>query len=360
MRARCLDGNVRDMTISMRGRWLLVLIAAVISPLATVAPASAATVIRTSTAVRGLAWESTVDASGAFTFAPSTETADGGVTWATGQIAEIAGADQVRWAIGRSDDGSDPGALLTSSDGGVTWHDVPALAAVEKTIGRPYGLVEVADIAVDPDRPGVVYAIIVLAEGNSEAFTVVESIDDGANWTPWTKYLFASSSNDVPAWRPIPGRDAFVVIDAGTGAGIQTISVATPTRDRTVMLQRPTTGHVWTGGLQVDRSGSRVLVQTTRGWMLSTDGGAHLHALGLPKAVSPVFDPSGSGRIYALRGGTLFHSADAGRHWQRRGRAPAESGLAVDRGGLLVYAFGPGGDLISRDGGRTFQAVAPA
>ncbi len=339
------------MTISLRGPRLLVPTAVLALVLAIVTPASAATVIRTSTAIPGVAWASSVGGYGAPS-APYTATADGGLTWAPARMGEVAGRDQVRWAIGPT------GELLESSDGGATWQENTVLTDVEKT-SMTADRVAVADIVVDPDRPGVVYAVIVLAGPKSESFTVVESTDDGATWTPWRTLLVPFFYADTPAWQSIPGRDAFMVVDAGVGAGTQTIRIVTPTSDRTVVRQRPTPAHIWTGGLQVDRGGSRILLQTTRGWMLSTDGGAHPHALVLAHAVSPVFDPSGAGHLYALSGGTIFYSNDAGRRWQRRGRAPGANVLAIDRAGRLVYASGPSGDLVSRDGGVTFKPVDP-
>ena len=259
--------------------------------------------------------------------------------WAPAQVAEVAGPDQVRWAIGPA------GALIESSDGGATWHEVTVLTALARDWFRPFDLVAVADVVVDPDRPGVVYAVIVGAEGKSETFTVFETTDDGATWTPWTKPLvpdlYAARRRGRRFQGAMRSSSLTPALGAGAGSGIQTIRVVTPRGDRTVMRQRATPTRTWTGGLQVDRSGSRVLLQTTLGWMLSTDGGAHVHALGLAQAETPVFDPSGAGRLYALRGGTLFHSADAGRHWQRRGRAKGATVLAIDRGGLLVYASGP-------------------
>jgi len=47
-----------------------------------------------------------------------------------------------------------------------------------------HGHLRVVALVVDPDRPGVVYTVLVLSGGKSETFTVVETTDDGANWTP--------------------------------------------------------------------------------------------------------------------------------------------------------------------------------
>src|SRR6266567_36279 len=101
------------MTTLLRSRRPLVLAAAFASLLAVVVPASAATVIRTSTADRGL-------------------------TWVPAQVGEVAGPDQVRWAIGPS------GALLESSDGGETWQEITALTALAHGWFRPFDLVAVA------------------------------------------------------------------------------------------------------------------------------------------------------------------------------------------------------------------------
>ncbi len=87
---------------------------------------------------------------------------------------------------------------------------------------------------------------------------------------------------------------------------------------------------------------------------MSTDSGKHLRAL---KVSFAAFDPSGSGWLFALRGITILHSTDDGRHWTQRGQVPNANGLAVDVTGSLLYVYGPAGIARSTDGGNTF---APA
>ena len=104
-------------------------------------------------------------------------------------------------------------------------------------------------------------------------------------------------------------------------------------------------------------AGTRVLLETKdRGWLLSTDGGRHVHALHQAYAA---LDPSGARGLFALRDGTILHSSDNGRHWLRRARLAGASGIAVDRGGRLIYVVRGTSLSVSRDAGATLRQVGP-
>jgi hypothetical protein len=334
--------------------------------------------IRTSTTMRGLAWADMTFQprwAGAGTqfgadVGPFTVTTDHGTSWLAAQSDEVVvGTDpQVHLAVENTPNGLISGVLIMSSDSGVSWRENTSFTALLVSLLRGgYGVV--GELIPDPARPGVVYATVRVGDKALKKL-VLESTDGGLSWSAWPTPLIDYSDGGFGA-EAIPGRDAFLVADVGNGttrdgsALVQALAVVTPAGKHFV-FRRPVKVSVgdqarltWTGRLDVDGSGSRVLLQTTKGWMLSTDGGAHLHALGLARAVSPTFDPSGAGRLYALRGGTVYHSHDSGEHWTRRGHANGASRLAVDLGGRLVYAFGVGGTWISRDGGAGFKRIHP-
>lgn len=296
-------------------------------------------------------------------------THDGGLSWAPSGRTDLPVHDALpsRWwrASGYS--------LERSDDDGATWQAVPGL---DKTLnpGEPgilYGM-RVDQLLADPLRSGVLYVIVSYGVTDESAQLVFESPDGGITWSRWPYNANHYSRGDtgfVATWSALPGRDALLLVRAGAlGDDVeQEVSIIGPTGSK--VLQHgtgtrstvdETTGSVvgltLTGRAALDTSGKRVLLESKRGWQLSTDGGAHFDllqpAIGAHRS-APVFDPSHGGRMYAVRNGRLVRSDDDGQSWQGLASLGSVHGLSVDAGGL-VYAYGATGLASSQDGGKTF------
>jgi hypothetical protein len=142
--------------------------------------------------------------------------------------------------------------------------------------------------------------------------------------------------------------------------GIARLQYGTGTRGPGNEASGTIVGLTYTGRAGLDAGGTRVLLETKRGWQLSTDSGAHFHLLQpviAARRVPPVFDPAHPGRIYAVRDGELVRSDDEGRSWLQlaKGLRSAQA-LSIGAGGL-VYVYGPAGFAASRDEGRSFAFV---
>ncbi|MDX6570388.1 MAG: hypothetical protein QOH15_2966 [Gaiellales bacterium] len=338
------------------------------------------TAIRTSDSVRGLAWAEYHDPAGAEypdNLRTYLSSANRGARWSPARTNEVEGVDaDHRLAI--DGPGGPGGSVIASSDGGATWHDLPGLASALAGQWVEWGTSELAvyELITDPARPGVVYAIASIGSVyGSIGVGVLESTDGGVTWTAWhwslTVYRKAELGSIETTWAALPGRDALLLervgtlfapgepgeaLERATPAGLELIHTG-PAKDAYKKYVRIG----WLDAVDVDRSGSRVLLQATATrWLYSTDGGVHLHALALPDASALAFDPSGSRRLFALRDGRLWHSADDGGHWTRRsrGRLARTTGISIDRGGRVVYAFGTAGVSVSRDGGSTFTSIS--
>ena len=266
--------------------------------------------------------------------------------------------------------------LSTSTDGGLTWSDCPSFGAALTSAGSPAAAsfpspgVAADTLLADPTRPGVLFVVVDVFENYASAQTVMESADGGATWHIWPEVIPTSApeaNGFQTTWRVLPGRDALLLDRVGSiyTRGFQALEVVRSTglhalhHHNGIAYPVGPTGLDFTGRMEVDATGTRVLVESsTRGWLLSTDGGTHLRRLGLGMAVggpAPAFDPSAAGRIYAMHGGVLWRSGDDGYHWSALSPGiPGASGLSVDASGE-IYAYGSPGLAISRDAGRTFR-----
>jgi hypothetical protein len=308
--------------------------------------------------VPGLAW-----AGGG---AVSLLTRDGGLSWSPSAIDQAPVEDATPSRLWQAtNDG-----LQRSDDGGSTWQAVPGLS--EALLAS---FVSFKQLLADPARSGVLFVIAGVGQPGGDAWEVVfSSRDGGATWVRWAVQLQVAERYEWgfrDTWNVLPGRDALLLVRAG---GIesdvsQEVAIAGP-EGLLPPLQYKTgrrgsgdenngaiVGLTLSGRAVADSSGRRVLLESTRGWQLSTDGAAHFHVLrpAIPDGgAKPAFDPAHPHRIFAVRGAALVRSDDDGNHW--RTLTPGLGGaqeLLVGAGGQ-VYVYGQAGLVGSRDGGQTF------
>lgn len=344
--------------------WILAVVPAASAAAWRALPMPKMSVVRTFTAsgtVPGLAWT--------FGDEQLEVTHDGGLTWTPTGMRDVPVHDALPSRWWRAN-----GGLERSDDDGATWQAVPGLEQALDP-GEPgiYSGLSVAQLLADPVRSGVLYAIVNSGVMNDYAQTVFASPDGGITWSHWPYLANHYSRGDrgfVATWSALPGRDALLLVRAGalesdveqevsvvSAAGSTVLQYGTGTRGPGDEGSGTIVGLTLTGRAALDASGTRVLLESKRGWQLSTDTGASFQLLQPPvpaQRVAPVFDPSHPGRIYALRNGRLFRSDDEGRGWQGLATGLANvQGLSVDAGGL-VYAYGPTGLASSQDSGETF------
>ncbi len=209
------------------------------------------------------------------------------------------------------------------------------------------------------------------------------SADGGQVWQTLAPWLAATPLSAV-AISPV---DSNVLI-AGTG----TLSDGGSVSPGIGLLRSADGGTSWTvagalgAGLYVsailvdDADPSRILVATDTGVKLSTDGGTGFAATLEGDAVSMlVRDPLSAGTVFASGRGGLYRSDDRGSAWVRTAEWPLLASdtfgvgttkvtVSAKTAGLLYATIQVLGDLNrtdralllrSRDGGKTFEELAP-
>ncbi len=186
------------------------------------------------------------------------------------------------------------GGIFKTTDRGQHW----------QVLQTPNKLGGVQAVAVDPTRPGILFAA-----GYSIANVGFRSLDGGVSWDPLT--------NGFPT------------------DGVSRILV----------------------DLRVPDS---IYVGTSHGVVKSADGGASWSATGLGNAsVTSLAQDARGGILYAGSDVGLFSSEDSGASWTLRGFPGGVLGLAIDpRSGAVYAATANAGVQGSSDGGRTWSALA--
>ena len=277
----------------------------------------------------------------------------------------------------------------------------PLPAAPFRASGPPGGDVRI--LAVDPERPGVVYA---------EASGLFRSADGGESWArlpldaspvaalavlPGSGALLAASGEELyrsldggaswshpsalpPTWYGFKASvEEFVVSGSETGT---VWSLASQELYRSLdegvsweLVPIDVGGRVYLNAfsLAIDPSTPSNLyaVVMASGVVRSLDGGAHweLANTGLPASPfiidpwSVAVDPNAPSRIYAgLAGGAVYLSLDRGAHWAATGEIVGTYGrirrLSVDAGTSAVFATDDDGRVwLSSDRGTTWAAL---
>jgi uncharacterized protein (TIGR03437 family) len=267
---------------------------------------------------------------------------DGGITWSvinngltTPTVIALAldtSGPQTVYA------GTAGGGLFKTLDGGATWQSLPAVPGL------------VIAVAADPNRSGVVYAVVVnnLANGS-----IRKSIDGGITWAtvfPTTAAIFnitIDPGNSDVLYAATVGHGAFKSTDGGQHwSPMQTLTPAA----------------IWT--LALDPVNSQILYAGTNenGVWKSTDAGITWQQVGSTGSF-PVYslrvDPSAAHSIYAgTNGGGVWTSSDGGVTWQSTGLSNGMAwSLALDSAGALYAGTNGVGAQVSRDRGATWTTL---
>lgn len=271
--------------------------------------------------------------------------------------------------------------LLTSTDGGATWNTAGSLPV-------NYGF---ADLAIDPQNAGTLYAASVGNLGGRTVGTLFKSTDGGATWSqtgsglatsnadffaggtlaidpknPQTLYIAMTMSG---VHKSVDGGATWSAANAGmpqnfqgcciSGVAIDPQNPSTLYAASLFSLYKSTNGGlswstagsgIWQGllvygsrPLAVDaQNSSTVYAITGIGLFRSTDGGETFGYYSAPRAV-PIFavalDPQVAGRVYANN----YASSDAGMSWQQGAGTNLEfAALAADpqTAGTVYAGFG--------------------
>ena len=242
--------------------------------------------------------------------------------------------------------------IATSGDGGAHWRPAgPFPLLADGAVPRPP---DVMSLAIDPSRPGLVYA-------GTNFGGVLKSEDAGATWRTANRGLTAAPYFQARVFLPIVS----LLVDSHAPKTLYAAMSGTG-----VFVSRDDGAH-WrrfAPGLEEPRVESlalagRTLYAATAGGLYASGGGAWRPA-GLQdhwlEAVE--VDPRRPRTIYAgsLHGG-VFTSRDGGRSWRRAndglGNLYVRTLLADPRRPGRVYAGTYGGVFASSDFGRTWSAL---
>jgi photosystem II stability/assembly factor-like uncharacterized protein len=267
------------------------------------------------------------------------------------------------------------GLVYKSTDGGTTWSG-PVRVGTDLVIG----------LALDPQRPGRVYAAV-------QDGTVATSDDGGSTWTEVLVSVYLTNGITVDAYGAVYVA-GFEGIHRSTDHG--RTWAATAFDDRASfwsLVAEPSGGNLYAGGsagvfrstnggiswepinaglpmlqvwsLAVDPNDPATLYAgTERGLFRSSDGGLQWRQMPLPN--HSVWDVAAAGprqtKIYAALGGAgIARSDDGGATWVRAntglGYAPALVAIHPARPAML-YAASIGGVFRSADDGRTWELLA--
>ncbi|MEA2600195.1 MAG: hypothetical protein QOF89_1187 [Acidobacteriota bacterium] len=331
-------------------------------------------------------------------------TTDGGASWSpagpgpTAQVQAVAAGGRTLYAA-VDPQGSDPGGVLASDDGGATW----------QSRNRGFAGVEARDLAVSPRDPGDLWAALSLG--------LVHSDDGGLSWEPVSQLppvlpptgppiqslafpadgatLYALTNGRIWAtelgatsWHPLPGDAAgpvFIGIlrthpddpatlyagnpvvigvshDAGATWRSAGIDLGCGFNDLAIAPSNPAT--LYAAGARSTPIPFRCQMDSAAALFRSTDGGATWTSAAAGLAGSFVeavaVDPVDPRTLYAATGDALWKSTDGGDHWARTGAVnPPITALFVWPGSGAVWAAGPQGQILaSHDAGSTWQPVA--
>lgn len=276
-----------------------------------------------------------------------------------------------------------------SHDGGSTWTMLL------------YDSVWIYDAVIDASA-GTIY----VATGGRG---IVETEDGGATWTPASTGLVAPTTHVTmsPTRSDVlyatNGRQVFRSTDGAStwsrvGALAASVTSLVVARDPGTLYAQLFDGHIWksadsgrtwakvavpmvsAGGIAVDPAGRSILswglgdgvVRSTDGgstWVASNDG--LLEAPVEPDALA--VDPADGTTAYAVSGGRLFKTDDAGGHWNELAPqfALRVASVSIAPDGSAVYVglvpssdlheetFDDGGIYRSTDGGATWSNLSP-
>lgn len=270
------------------------------------------------------------------------------------------------------------GRVYKTSDAGRHW----------RSVGSSPISTRVDALAVDPQRPGTLYA--------GTGVAVYKTLNGGRSWRRWNRGLLPpppvitkGQMKGTPYWRRSEGWVGALAVDpadsqivwAGSGSGIKK-SVDGGRSWKTVLWQgrfmgvqelaiAPThpTQTVYAGvtySLPADcGAGSRIPCVKQAALLRTTDGGTTWQPtdleLGPDSLRALVLDPERPNTLYAAVGATVLESDDAGRSWQviSHGGGPDDYALPGDHdvSSLAVHSSGAVFAAVSEDEGGVFKTT---
>ena len=275
------------------------------------------------------------------------------------------------------------GHVSKSTDGGRTWHTLPASPP------------RIAALTIDAANPQTLFAAVEGAAGGPSGAgrsTIAMSSDGGATWRTVlsrTGYLWSIAADPARPGTVYAVGTAGVLVTTDDGSSWRSAGRAPATNLLSVALdpQDPETLYVsaWKNGLFRTADGGRtwsalgaqfgdpitvdslvpstIYAGTTNGIAKSIDGGATWQPADAGLVASDVLatttDPHQPKVVYAGTGNGLFRSGDRGRTWQALKLGHSVQAVAVDpTNSARVLASGPDGIVISRNRGRTWTTAA--
>jgi photosystem II stability/assembly factor-like uncharacterized protein len=227
--------------------------------------------------------------------------------------------------------------VLRSVDGGARW-----------TITTGWEITEVLKVAVDPLKPGTVFA--------ATAYGIFKTTDDGKTWREKKIGLRMPFTSDVVIDRSNSNR-IFAATEEGilrsTDGGDSWSSAGLKGLGVRIIVQDPSNpGRLWAGTQDDGVFGSSDGGRTWR----SSNGG-----LGHKTVYAIAVHPTNSSVVYlGTHGGGVYRTEDGGRKWEQRvsglGNPDVHSLLVLRSDPAIVFAGTLNGGLFrSRDGGKTWQ-----
>lgn len=253
------------------------------------------------------------------------------------------------------------GGVFKSVDGGATWR-----AASRGLLIHP-----ITALAVDPHQPGTVYATAGDTTTLEVGFAV--SRDGAATWSQTMHFsngyardggeeYFSSLAVDPARRGTVFAATNFGVVvshdrgqDWSLSLGFESIN---PQDGLTVQLVAdPTRGSVFAYVSGAELYGNRdpyvKLFESADGGATWSDRSAALPAA---TAARLAIEPTSPGILHLQQAGKIFRSIDGAASWQETGAA--QGPIAAGPHGLAVAGSRPIGVVASRDGGRTWVAIA--
>jgi photosystem II stability/assembly factor-like uncharacterized protein len=277
--------------------------------------------------------------------------------------------------------GTAAGHVSKSTDGGRTWHTLPASPGF------------VSALAIDPGKPHVLFAAVEGAwtDGKGHS-TIAMTSDGGATWrtvlsqggnlwgiavdptSPATVYAFGTAGVLVTADGGLTWQSA------GRAPDVNLNALAVDPRNpgtlyvsawKKGVFRTSDGGRTWTalgttlsGPIAVDpRAPSTLYLGTAEGIAKTLDGGKTWRpadaGIVASSVLSTATDPRDSSVLYAGTERGVFRSADRGRSWKALRLGVSVQAVAVDPlNSAHLLASGSRGILISTNGGRAWAKAA--
>ncbi len=315
------------------------------------------------------------------------------------QVVSFSPADPSVALCGIAPAGSSGGSLFRSTDGGLTWSEVPALSGLsvydaeftptgdayiatisgvwKSTDGgsgwTPLNLgigvnQQVFDVEIDPNNASVIWAGVADALGGQSA-NVLKSTNGGLTWSDVSGSIGAMSANSI-AVNPLNSDNVVVAFGGGFGGGgvWVTDNGGVTWANRSSGLPGNPMNAVVHDGATIYVGGGQAFGGQFAGLYASTNNGVTwtpLHDASWPQRIvrGVSLDPTDSGTIYVSSEPGIHKSTDGGQTWSvsigGTGSVTANGVSFVPGDASAVFAAVNGRAVLSStDGGAVFDQSA--